>query len=93
MPRWSGARWILALDDDFAAPPASGRSRAPLRDWKRIAQQLQFYEAHPEWRALQPYGKLAVVQDAADGALLSGGILDMIAARAHAGARRSRRRS
>jgi hypothetical protein len=42
---------------------------------------LRFVESHPEWRGLQPFGKLAIVQDPADGALLSGGILDMIAAR------------
>src|SRR5438132_1367900 len=58
----SGGRWILALDDDFAGRLRQGDAAA-LRDWKRIAQQLQFSEAHPEWRAMQPYGKLAIVQD------------------------------
>ena len=27
----------------------------------------RFFEAHPEWRAMQPYGKLAIVQDPAEG--------------------------
>jgi hypothetical protein len=76
----AGGRWILALDDDFAGR-LHQREAAAMRDWKRIALQLQFFEAHPEWRALQPYGKLAIVQDPAEGGLLSGGILDMIAAR------------
>jgi hypothetical protein len=76
----SGGRWILALDDDFAARLRQGESAA-MRDWKRIAQLEQFFESHPDWRAMQPYGRLAVVQDPADGGLLSGGILDMIAAR------------
>ncbi len=76
----SGGRWILALDDDFAARLRQGEAAA-LRDWKRIAQLEQFFEAHREWRTLQPYGRLAIVQDPADGGLLSGGILDMIAAR------------
>jgi hypothetical protein len=52
-----------------------------VRDWKRILQLEKFFEAHAEWRGMQPYGKLAIVQDPADGGLLSGGILDMIAAR------------
>jgi len=35
---------------------------------------------------MQEYGKLAIVQDPAKGGLLSGGILDMIAVKPHAGA-------
>ena len=76
----AGGRWIVALDSDLAARLRQGEAAA-VRDWKRIAAELKFFEAHPEWRAMQPYGKLAVVQDTADGALLSGGILDMIASR------------
>jgi hypothetical protein len=76
----SGGRWILALDDDFADRLHRGEAGA-VRDWKRIGLQMKFSEAHPEWRAMQPYGKLAIVQDPAEGGLLSGGILDMIAAR------------
>lgn len=75
----AGARWIVALDDDFAARLEKGDPGA-LNDWRGMAQILEFYEGHPEWRALQPYGKLAVVQDSGD-AMLSGGILDMIAAK------------
>jgi hypothetical protein len=76
----SGGRWILALDDDFAGRLHNGEAAA-VRDWKRTAQLEQFFEAHKDWRGMQPYGKLAIVQDPADGGLLSGGILDMIAAR------------
>jgi hypothetical protein len=75
----AGARWIVALDDEFAARLERG-DPAALKDWRGMAQVLQFYESHPEWRELRPYGKLAVVQDAGD-ALLSGGILDMISAK------------
>ena len=76
----AGGRWILALDADFAARLCEGEAAA-TRDWKRIAAQMKYAEAHPEWRRFQPYGKLAIVQDPDDGALLSGGILDMIASR------------
>jgi hypothetical protein len=75
----AGARWIVALDDDFAARLERGDA-VTLKDWRGMAQVLQFYESHPEWRELQPFGKLAVVQDKSD-ALLSGGILDMISAK------------
>jgi hypothetical protein len=76
----AGGRWVVALDDDFSGRLRQGEAAA-VRDWKRIGQQLQFLEAHPDWRGMQAYGRLAIVQDPADGALLSGGILDMISAR------------
>ena len=74
----SGARWVLALDDDFTARLAR-REPKTMADWKRIADLLRYFEQHPEWRHMQEYGKLAIVQDPAKGGLLSGGILDMIA--------------
>src|SRR5579864_492912 len=75
-----GARWIVAMDDDFSKRLHAGDATA-VKDWQRIAHQLQFYEQHRDWRAFRPAGKLAVIQGVDDGALLSGGILDMIAAR------------
>jgi hypothetical protein len=74
----SGARWVLALDADFAARLAR-RDPKSIADWKRMADLLRYFEQHPEWRHMQEYGKLAIVQDPAKGGLLSGGILDMIA--------------
>jgi len=73
-----GARWIIALDDSFASH-LRDRDPAALAQWKRMGRHLQFYENHKEWRAMRPGGKFALVQDVSDGALLSGGILDMIA--------------
>ncbi|HWQ57204.1 MAG TPA: hypothetical protein VN442_26195 [Bryobacteraceae bacterium] len=76
----AGGRWVVSLDSDFAARLAK-REAAALRDWKRMAAMLAYFERHPEWRGYEPVGKLAVVQDPENGALLSGGILDMIGAR------------
>ena len=75
-----GARWVVALDDDLARRLHNGDKPA-LDQWNRIAHQLDFYESHRDWRAFRPYAKLAVVQGVNDGALLSGGILDMMGAR------------
>jgi len=75
-----GARWVIALDDDLARRMHEG-DKAGLQVWGRITRQLQFYEGHRDWRAFRPYGKLAVIQGVEGGALLSGGILDMIGAR------------
>ena len=76
----AGARWVVAFDDDLASRLAQ-RDPAAVKTWQRMARHLAFFEKHPEWRAMRPYGKLALVQDPEAGALLSGGILDMIAAK------------
>jgi len=74
----TGARWVIDLDTDFAKRLAAG-DEAGLKDWKRIVQQVKYYEDHKEWRSLGPHATLALVEDAGTGALLSGGVLDMIA--------------
>jgi len=74
----SGARWVVAFDSDFAAR-LHRREADALSDWRRMGVLLRYFEQHPEWRHMQEYGQLAVVQDPANGGLLSGGILDMIA--------------
>lgn len=76
----AGGRWVVSLDSDFAARLGK-REPAALRDWKRMGAMLAYFEQHPEWRDYKPAGKLAVVQDPENGALVSGGILDMIGAR------------
>jgi len=72
-----GARWVIALDAHFANDLHS-RDNGALQTWTRMSEILRFYEGHPEWRTLPFGGRLAVVQDTEHGALLSGGILDMI---------------
>lgn len=74
----SGARWVVSLDDDFNRRLLAGDAQA-LAGWKQIAGALRFYEEHGAWRTWQPRSDLGVVEDASSGALLSGGILDMIA--------------
>ena len=74
----SGARWVVALDEDLAGRLAA-REEAAMGTWKRIAGMLTYFEKHPEWRAMPEGGQLALVQDPDKGGLVSGGILDMIA--------------
>jgi hypothetical protein len=74
----TGARWVVALDDDFTRRLLARDSKA-LADWTRIGQHLRFYESHKQWRGMRPRSTLALVEDVGSGALLSGGILDMIA--------------
>jgi len=74
----SGGRWVIALDSGFAGRLAAGDESARV-SWRRMGALLDYFERHPEWRAMRSAGKLALVQDPAKGGLLSGGILDMIA--------------
>jgi hypothetical protein len=73
-----GARWVIALDAQFNGRLLAEEKRA-IEDWKRIVQAIAFYESHKEWRTAKPFARLAIVEDVGSGAMLSGGILDMIA--------------
>lgn len=73
-----GARWIVAFDDDFSRKLLAGEEPA-RKAWQQISQLLAYYESHTEWRGMKPAGQLAILQDVDSGALLSGGVLDMIA--------------
>jgi hypothetical protein len=74
----TGARWVIALDDEASQKLFAGEKTA-VAGWKRIAQTLRYYEEHKDWRTAEPFARLAIVEDAESGALLSGGILDMVA--------------
>ncbi|HVO96885.1 MAG TPA: hypothetical protein VMT15_02415 [Bryobacteraceae bacterium] len=74
----TGARWVLDFDDDFAQGLERGEPAA-LKKWAAIVQHVQFYEDHKQWRLYPMRSTLALVEDPADGALISGGVLDMMA--------------
>lgn len=76
----AGARWVVALDAELERGLAAREPKA-LTAWRRIAAHLKFYEDHAEWRSWKPAGQLAIIQDEQSGALLAGGVIDMIAAR------------
>ncbi len=73
-----GARWIVALDDDLSKR-LYAREADAVKEWARIAVHAAYFEAHKDWRVWKPLSELAIVQDVDSGALLSGGVLDMIA--------------
>lgn len=76
----AGARWVISLDSDFQKRMLDGDAKA-LEGWKRINRALRFYEENRELWMQPEAGRLAVVQDPGSGALFSGSILDMIAAK------------
>jgi hypothetical protein len=73
----SGARWIIALDDDLDRRLLAGDAQA-LDAWKRIMACVSFFESKAEWRDYRPYSRFALVQDAESGGLLSASLLDML---------------
>ncbi len=75
----SGARWVVSLDDDFSKRLMAREAKA-VAGWKEIAGALAHYEAHPEWRAAQAAGGVAVVEDLGR-ARFSAGLFDMLAAK------------
>ncbi len=75
---FAGGQWVLALDEDFRRRLLA-RSESALAGWKQIVSLLAYLEQHRRWRGLVPAGRLALVESPESGALLSGGILDMLA--------------
>ncbi|MBI5085517.1 MAG: hypothetical protein HZB13_13070 [Acidobacteria bacterium] len=76
----SGARWVVSLDTALAALLRQGEPRA-LDAWARINGTLRFYETHREMVDAPDFSRLALLEDPSSGALMSGGIVDMIAAK------------
>lgn len=74
----TGARWVLDFDDEFARGLSKGDAEA-LKNWATIVQHVKFYEDHKEWRGFAMRSTLALVEAPESGALISGGVLDMMA--------------
>jgi hypothetical protein len=74
----TGARWVLDFDDEFARGLSSGNADA-LKNWAVIIQHVKFYEDHKVWRSFAMRSTLALVEAPESGALISGGVLDMMA--------------
>jgi hypothetical protein len=75
-----GAQWIVALDDDLQSRLAAREDKA-LVAWNRICDYLHFFDQQKELTHLLWPSELLVVEDAKDGALLTGGLLDMVESR------------
>lgn len=73
----AGARWIIALDENFEKRLV-GREHDALRAWQQINTYIRYFEDKPEWRSYRPYSELALIEDANSGGLLSSGLLDML---------------
>lgn len=57
-----GGRWIIALDDRFAAEIAQGKADA-LASWKKIAAAARFFDNRKAWSAYAPEAVVGIVSD------------------------------
>ena len=74
----TGARWVLDFDQAFAEGLEKGDPEC-LKKFGAMMAHVKFYEDHKDWRLYPMRSTLALVEDPADGALISGGVLDMMA--------------
>jgi len=74
----TGARWVLDFDDEFAHGLLTNDAEA-LKNWALIVEHVKFYEDHKQWRGFSMRSTLALVEAPESGALISGGVLDMMA--------------
>jgi hypothetical protein len=72
-----GVRWVIALDEKFASRLIGGDATARA-GWTSIGTMLRFYEENHHWVSWKPWAQLAIVQDPASGALVTGNLLDML---------------
>lgn len=73
----AGARWIVAIDGAFRKRLLT-REKASMADWQRLLAHVRFYEENRQWRQWEPKSRLALIQDAASGGLVTGNLLDML---------------
>ena len=73
----AGARWVISPDSDFAHRLLAGDAGA-LKDWTGLTEELRFIRSLPDVSKFETYSRLGVSIATNTGALLSGGVLDMI---------------
>jgi hypothetical protein len=74
-----GGRWIVSLDDRFAADVAQGKADA-LATWKRITAAARFFDDRKAWSAYAPEAVVGVISDfAGDNEEMSGELLNLVA--------------
>jgi len=72
-----GARWIITFERQFFDRITANEPKA-VKEFNRLNLILKFFEQYRSLQSLPAFGQLAVVEDVANGALLSGSVLDMI---------------
>jgi hypothetical protein len=74
----AGAHWVIDPGESFAKRLLTGETEA-RSEWTELMNLARFIEGLPRVRELAPYSRLGVSVREQTGALVSGGVLDMIA--------------
>ncbi len=74
-----GGRWIISLEDRFAAEVAQGKADA-LASWKKIASAARFFDDRKAWSTYAPEAVVGIVSDfAGDNEYMGGELLNLVA--------------
>jgi hypothetical protein len=74
-----GGRWIISLDDRFAAEVAQGKADA-LAAWKKITAAAKFFADRKAWCAYEPEAVVGIVSDfAGDNEYMGSELLNLVA--------------
>lgn len=75
----AGARWVIAPEKTMLDHAMEG-DPAALKDWRNLIRLADFLKSLPDVSKLETYSHLGVSVSPETGALVSGGVLDMIGA-------------
>ena len=74
-----GGRWIISLEDRFAAEVAQGKADA-LASWKKITAAARFFDDRKAWSAYAPEAVVGIVSDfAGDNEYMGRELLNLVA--------------
>ena len=74
-----GGRWIISLDDRFAANVMVGK-RDAVASWKKITTAAKFFEDRKAWAAYAPEAVVGIISDfAGDNEYMGGELLNLVA--------------
>jgi len=75
----AGARWVIDIDHSMSTRLLIG-DPAARKGWTELMRLAAFLRATPDLGRLDPYSRLGVSVSPATGAMVSGGVLDMLGA-------------
>jgi hypothetical protein len=74
-----GGRWIISLDDQFAAEVAQGKADA-VTSWKKIAAAARFFDDRKAWSSYLSEAVVGIISDfAGDNEFMGGELLNLVA--------------
>ena len=74
-----GGRWIVSLDEGFAADVAQGKAEA-VASWKKLGAAARFFEDRKAWSGYAPEAVVGIISDfTGDNEMMGGELLNLVA--------------